>query len=105
MHEGLYAIEFHLPTGKGYGVVVIAGGHIRGGDSTIFYVGEYQLTGDNFSATATTGRHAPGQALFGRDVVHITLNGSFSGHDGKFKGSAAEAPGLVLNGALKLIGP
>lgn len=105
MHEGLYGIEFHLPSGKGHGVVVIAGGHLRGGDATIFYVGDYQLTGDDFTATVTTGRHGPGQALFGRDVVHITLSGSFSGRDGKFKGSAVEAQGLVLNGALKLIGP
>ena len=107
-HDGFYAIEFSTPLGNGNGVVTLLGGHIRGGDSMIYYVGNYQLDGEHFSADVTTNAHAhePGMSsVFGRDNVHISLNGAFSGSDAVLTGTAREVPGLKFNAKLKRIGP
>ncbi len=107
MHEGFYAVEFRAPAGAGTGVVFLKDGHLRGGDSMMYYTGNYKLEGDKFTAEVTTNGHAkpPGmQSVFGRDNVHISLQGSFSGQDAKLTGTAKEAPGMTFSATLKRIG-
>ena len=108
MHEGFYAVEFRTSAGAGTGVVFLKDGHLRGGDSMIYYLGNYTLDGDKFAAEVITNAHArpPGmQSVFGRDNVHIYLQGSFSGKDAKLTGTAKEVPGMTFSATLKRIGP
>jgi len=66
----LYKVEFGTPLGSGTGVVVIEGGKLRGGDSSMYYVGSFAISGDQISASVATNRHTsvPGvQPVFGRD--------------------------------------
>jgi hypothetical protein len=106
--DGLYAVQFQTQMGTGTGVVYLHDGILRGGDSMIYYTGDYQLNGDAFSAEVTTNAHArpPGmQSVFGRDNVHITLKGNFSGDDASLTGTAKEAPGVQFTARVKKIGP
>lgn len=106
MKNGLYAATFTTPLGAGTGVVTLLNGHLSGGDAGMFYVGTYEVNGDNFSARVKTGRHAhtPGSAsVFGRDVVTIDLKGTGNGESLVATGSAAEAPGISFQVALKLL--
>lgn len=107
-HDGFYAVEFATPMGQGNGVVTLLGGHIRGGDSLLYYIGNYQLVGDNFTADVTTNAHCAQVGMgsvFGRNNVHITLAGKFTGEDATLSGKAAEAPDLKFIAKLKRIGP
>jgi T3SS negative regulator,GrlR len=106
--DGFYAVQFQTPMGMGTGIVFLQGGILRGGDSMIYYTGDYQLNGDSFSGEVVTNAHArpPGMAsVFGRDNVHITLKGNFSGDDATLTGTAKEAPGVQFSARLKKIGP
>ena len=74
----------------------------------IYYLGNYKLEGNKFTGEVTTNAHAkpPGMiSVFGRDNVHINLQGSFSGQDAKLTGTAKEAPGMTFSATLKRIGP
>lgn len=105
MKNGFYAIDFGIPTGEGSGVLMLQDGILRGGDSSIFYVGNYTLDGDKLTADVVTYRHSGMlPSIFGRDTVHIALEGSFSGQGATLAGSAKEAPGVTLNVKLKRIG-
>jgi hypothetical protein len=106
MRDGLYRVHFQTPLGYGAGVLHAAGGKLWGGDAGLYYVGSYELNGDNVTATVTTNRHTqhPGvQSVFGRDEVKISLKGVAEGDTAKFKGTAAEAPGVSFAAELKRI--
>jgi hypothetical protein len=107
-HNGFYSVAFQTPAGAGTGVVFLQDGILRGGDTMIYYVGDYQLNGDTFSGEVTTNAHAkpPGMvSVFGRDNVHISLKGTFSGDDATLTGTAKEVPGVQFSARLKKIGP
>jgi hypothetical protein len=104
MYEGFYAIAFQAGENKGHGVLHLNEGRVRGGDSLLFYLGTYTLDGDNLTAEIKTDAHAkiPGmRALFGRDVIHLTLRGSFTGDEAKLIGIAKEAPSVKFVASLK----
>jgi len=48
--NGLYKIVFKTPACTDYGVVYLADGRLRGGDSGMAYVGHYRTEGRLFSA-------------------------------------------------------
>lgn len=103
MREGLYRVHFQTPLGWGAGVVYASGGRLWGGDASMYYLGTYQVTGENFQAEVRTNRHTqvPGiTSVFGRDQVKISLKGAWSQDAVRCSGSAAEAPGVAFTAEL-----
>jgi hypothetical protein len=73
----------------------------------MYYSGDYQLNGDNFTGEVHAGVHArpPGLvSVFGREDVHITLKGTFSGDSATLTGTAKEVPGVQFKASVKKIG-
>jgi hypothetical protein len=106
VQNGLYAAEFHTPLGKGYGVVMLLNGVLQGGDTMMYYQGNYTVDGTNFKAEVKTGAHAhpPGMtSVFGRDRVTINLSGTFTDDSLTANGNAAEVPNVNFSTKLKLI--
>ena len=103
MQNGLYKVEFQTPLGQGAGVVMLLDGKLQGGDSGIYYSGTFTASAPKMTAEVTTGRHSTNapQSVFGTDVVHISLTGSFTGDTGTFDGTAKEAPGLTFKARLE----
>ena len=108
MHEGFYAIAFQVGENVGHGVLHLNEGRVRGGDSRLYYLGNYTFDGDNFTAEVATDAHAkiPGMnALFGQDIIHITLQGLFTGDEATLTGTAKEAPTVKFVASLKKLAP
>lgn len=106
MKDGLYKVQFQVPGNSGVGVVVLTGGNIRGGDSSIYYHGTYVRDGDQMKAEVKTDAHTkvPGMAtVFGIDRVTITLTGQISGDNAVLNGTAKEAPGIAFQAILSRI--
>jgi hypothetical protein len=102
--EGLYKVEFSAGAGRGAGVVVLLGGRVRGGDTSMYYIGSYTLKEDNFNATIDVRRHTPGmQSVFGVDNVNLRLSGRIAGDNGVMQGDAAQAPGVMFRATLTRI--
>jgi hypothetical protein len=105
MVDGLYRVHFQTPLGTGAGVVYLSNGKLWGGDSVLYYVGNYILSGDALSASVVTARHTGGsQSVFGIDRVSIRLNGRLQGNTANLSGSSIEAPGIAFQAIMtKLI--
>ena len=103
MDNGLYKVRFETPRGNGTGVVVLKDGHLWGGDSSMFYTGTYTVQDGAFTGKLVTNVHtiAPHKpSIFGRDIVHITLKGTFSRDFGEVTGSAREVPDVSFRAEL-----
>lgn len=99
--DGFYSVRFKTLKGEGAGVVVLANGQLRGGDSALAYTGTYSQDGDKFSATVATSRHAQGlPSVFGIDAVNISLTGQSSSTSATCTGTATQAPGLSFQAVL-----
>jgi len=106
MRDGLYKVDFRTPIDMGSGVVMLRGGRLHGGDSTMFYVGTYSETGSEFKATVQAAMHTavPGvQSVFGTDHVTIHLAGVSDGDTASMGGKADEAPGAPFQATLSWI--
>jgi hypothetical protein len=102
--DGFYSALFKSPRGNGAGVLTLANGQVRGGDSCLAYSGTFVQEDDNFIANLTTKRHAQGlQSVFGLDEVNINLTGKSSGEDANCIGTADEAPGVIFEAVLTRI--
>jgi hypothetical protein len=102
--DGFYSVSFKTPKGEGAGVLTLANGQLRGGDSAITYAGTFAQNGDDFSAKVVTSRHAQGMpSVFGVDAVNINLMGKSSSTSANCTGTAAEAPGLTFQAVLNRI--
>jgi len=102
--DGLYKVAFQTPIGAGAGVVHLVGGRMWGGDAALYYVGTYNLAGEQVSASVTTNRHTAGyDSVFGVDRVHITLRGQTRTNEVHLEGSAVEAPGISFKAFLTKI--
>ncbi|MGY3694552.1 hypothetical protein ACVIGA_004632 [Bradyrhizobium sp. USDA 3240] len=87
--NGFYVVQFRTPKGVGAGVLTLADGQLRGGDSAIMYTGTYSQDGDKFSAQVSTKRHTQGlPSVFGVDAITITLTGKSSNGTASCTGSA-----------------
>ena len=107
MDNGLYKVRFETPRGAGTGVVVLHDGHLWGGDSSMFYNGKYELGTNTFHATIVTNVHtiAPHKpSIFGRDIVHITLDGTFLHDYCQVTGTAREVPDSPFKASLTKLG-
>lgn len=106
MKDGLYKVHFQVPGDQGAGVVVLSGGIIRGGDSSMYYHGSYTIVGDQLKAEVKTDAHTkvPGLAsVFGVDRVNITLTGKINGDTAALHGTAKESPGIAFQAVLSRI--
>ena len=102
MLDGFYKVEFQTPLGGGSGVVVLQGGRVWGGDSTMYYTGSYAVNGTEVSAELDTSRHtyAPEvHPVFGQDRVHISRRGTV-GDFIELTGQAREAPGIEFRATM-----
>lgn len=97
MKNGLYKAEFRTPAGEGCGIIVANNGEIRGGDGTLYYVGSYQINGDQITAEIATDRHSDGTALLGQAKSNLTLSGEVSNDTVRCDGSPVGNPGIKLN--------
>jgi hypothetical protein len=103
MQDGLYKVEFQTPLGAGAGVIVLEDGKIRGGDSSMYYVGDFTQSGQSFTARVEGRKHTntPGmQSVFGVDHTHIKLSGTSSGDTAIVQGKADEAPNVPFQARL-----
>lgn len=104
MKTGLYAAHFITAEGRGAGVVYLSDNRLRGGDAALYYVGDYTLEGETFSAKVRTARHTQIEeieSVFGVDEVAIQLNGKWSGNMITAEGSSPQAPGIRFQAHLK----
>ncbi len=105
LSKGLYSVKFRTPRGEGAGVIVLQeDGKLVGGDTSIAYIGTYNQSGDEFTASVQTKRHAPGlPSVFGIDGVTIQLKGKSSGASAQCNGTASQAPGVTFQASLTKI--
>lgn len=97
MRDGLYKVVFQTPLGAGAGVLLLKDGRLWGGDSGMYYVGNYKHEGQKFTGKITVNRHtreAGYPSVFGIDKVTVTLTGTGSDDSGSVEGTAAEVPGI-----------
>lgn len=106
MQNGLYKASFQTPMGQGTGVVVIADGSVKGGDSLMCYTGTFQEANNQFTATLHVRKHSDVAGMFsvfGLNDVHLTLQGTTTDTSATIQGTAAEAPGVRFQAQLTLI--
>jgi hypothetical protein len=107
LKDGKYSVWFRTPLAEGTGVVVLApDGKLSGGDTIMLCTGHWQTDGEQFEATLFATRHSPGPGAFGEiDDLDITLTGrSKGGATASCKGTAKQAPGLMLDATLVRMG-
>ena len=105
MRDGIYKVQFQTQLGQGAGVVVLQGGKLRGGDSSIYYIGTYSQSGDQLTADVATDAHSSGiGSVFGVDRAHIHLTGKVTGDAAQMTGTAREAPNVSFQAILTRIG-
>jgi hypothetical protein len=103
LQEGLYKVEFHTVHGTGIGVIYAHAGKLRGGNSAFAFVGSYSGEGEAIHARVSTERHTSDPAypaLFGTDMVTVTLKGRDNGGTVDFEGGALQAPGVASKATL-----
>ncbi len=106
MREGLYKVDFHTVHGTGCGVIHVAGGKMRGGNSAFAFIGTYTGEGDSIKVKISTERHNDDPAfkpLFGTDRVTMTLHGREDGDMAEFEGGALQLPGLAFRAVMSRI--
>ena len=82
--EGMWTVDFETAAGvRSGGVVVLTGGRILGGDSGMYYVGKFSMTGPTIEGDVQVTRYMgqPGITAWGDDAQRfkLTLRGSVSG--------------------------
>lgn len=96
---GKYSVWFKTPVGEGAGVVEFGSdGKLGGGDSTFAYAGNWTQNGEQFKASLSARRVAPGPpGVFGLDEIDIVVSGrSLDGSSTSCTGFAKQSPGLKL---------
>jgi T3SS negative regulator,GrlR len=103
LQEGLYKVEFHTVHGTGTGVVYATAGKLRGGNSAFAFVGSYTDKSDGTHVKISTQRYNQDpafRALFGTDMITLTLRGTEHGNMVDFEGSALQLPGVAFKAVL-----
>jgi hypothetical protein len=106
LREGLYKVDFHTVHGTGCGVLYVAHGKMRGGNSAFAFHGAYTGEGDSIRVKISTERYNDDSAfvpLFGIDRVTLTLNGREYGNMAEFEGNALQSPGVAFRAVLTRI--
>jgi hypothetical protein len=99
MTDGFYKVHYETGLGQGFGVATLTDGKIRGGDGAFYYTGTFTLKGDEFAADVVTGRFGDPKtpSVFGKDDVHLTLQGNVTKTSISVKGHAKEAPDVAFH--------
>jgi len=103
MRDGLYRVGFKTRLGTGFGVVTLQESHIAGGDSSLWYVGSYQLQDGHFQAEIQVDRHTEtplARSVFGVERARIRLEGDAVGDEALMKGSSPDAPEVSFEAVL-----
>ncbi len=102
LKDGTYAAWYRTPLDQGTGIVHVVDGQIWGRDSLMTYHGSCQVDGDRFTAQVSTKRHTDGRAtVFGvSDELTLQIEGICPGRIATYRATAAQAPGVVLEGTL-----
>lgn len=103
MRNGLYRAQFKTPFDFGAGVIVLRDGAARGGDAIMFYVGEYKIEGQKFTANLKVAPHTQvpgGTTVFGTQTVSLSVQGTIQGDTANLTGTAKEAPGVKFEAVL-----
>jgi hypothetical protein len=104
LSDGLYKVSFQTPLGAGYGVIVVEGSSMMGGDSSMYYVGSIDQNGDDFTAEVMAREHTsvPGMgSVFGVPEAKIILQGTSVGKKATAQGSSPDAPGVSFTATLE----
>lgn len=106
--EGIYRAEFNTPTMEGIGLVVMRDGRVYGGDTLIYYVGTYSISGNSITARvkAYPYKGTPGEgveSVFGRDKTTLELEGEIDGNDVVLGGRSKEASGIGIKIKLQFL--
>lgn len=80
--HGLWTAEFGVPAQAAYGagVLIFLNGGIYGGDSSYYYVGTYEIEGENITAKLTVKHYfGPRNNVLGPGIgeVELDLKGKF----------------------------
>lgn len=104
LKDGTYAAWYKTPLDQGTGIVHVADGQIWGRDSLMTYHGSCKVDGDRFTATVLTKRHTDGRAtVFGNDdALTLEIEGHCPGKIATYTATAAQVPGMILQGTLIL---
>ncbi len=99
MTDGLYKVHYETALGQGFGVATLLDGKIRGGDGAFYYSGPFTWKGDEFDANVVTGRFGDASApsVFGKDDVHLALQGKSTNGSLSVTGHAKEAPDVAFH--------
>lgn len=102
LKDGTYAAWYKTPLDQGTGIVHVADGQIWGRDSLMTYHGSCQVDGDRFTAIVSTKRHTEGRAtVFGNDdELTLNIEGSCPDRIATYTATAAQVPGMILQGTL-----
>jgi len=74
MQDGVYVVQFVSPFGDtGHGLVVIAAGSLKGGDSQSIYHGRIQLRGKRLTLRLQVSRREATAAPSGGTLAHFAL--------------------------------
>jgi hypothetical protein len=104
LHDGLYCAKFETSLGAAFGVLVVTGERLCGGDESFAYFGTQWPMRKGFMAKLETMRHADGQAsVFSREPAQIHLVGQLNSIGAVCTGTAAGDPGLIFKVVLKFI--
>lgn len=99
MLDGFYAVLFGSPAGEGGGVILLEGGKIRGGDSTVYYHGTYRTEENELSADLQIDTHLnlPGHTtVFGIPKASLSVSGTASNGQIRGKATSPQAPGIEM---------
>lgn len=100
LFDGFYKVEFRTPLGKGAGVIVLREGVLRGGDSAVAYVGQYQVDAGMFSAEIKTFVHTENPNMFnvlGRFNARLNVSGKVGNGPILLNGMSPDAPGVPFD--------
>lgn len=103
MQNGLYKVVFRTSLGTGGSVVVLREGRLWGGDSTLYFVGVYEVTGAHFKAHLQIDRHTPeitARPLFGPSRLAVEIEGDEAGGEAVMRGTSKEAPGVTFEAVM-----
>ncbi|WP_051615087.1 GrlR family regulatory protein [Phyllobacterium sp. UNC302MFCol5.2] len=96
--EGIYRAEFDTHSMQGIGLVVLRDGRVYGGDTLIYYVGTYSLSG-NFITAQVKARPFKGMtsetiaSVFGGDENGLELVGEIRGDPISLSGKSQNSLG------------
>lgn len=94
--EGLHKVEFGTPYGTGAGVIWLKDGNVHGGDSSMYYVGTYSVSGDKITGRFIVKKHTSGQSVLGQDTSQVNFTGTITGTSAMLSGNPVGLPNVVL---------